>query len=140
MPFEVFAKFFNHQVFLNVCIMLCQCFMLHIFVYFVNISAYIPTEIPTKLSNLFYTNSFYFIFIDVNVDVKYAIYSDLVICNNFLNYKVFPAFNFHFIGLELSQLLQTDLTLKRKCCNDYCLCLVLLIFPSMFACVPQKQT
>ena len=88
---------------------------------FVNISASIPTEIPTRLSNLFYTNSFIFIFVDVNVDVEYAIHSDLVICNNFINYKVLPAFNFHSIGLESSQLLQTDLIPERKCSNDYVL-------------------
>ena len=34
---------------------------------FVNISAYILTEILTRLLNLFYTNSFIFIFVDVNV-------------------------------------------------------------------------
>ena len=44
-----------------------------------------------------------------------------------------PAFNFHSIGLESSQLLQTDLTLERKCCNDYCFRLVLFISPIMFA-------
>ena len=48
----------------------------------VNISAYIPSEIRIRFSNLFYTNSFFFIFIDVNVDVEHAIHSDLVICNN----------------------------------------------------------
>ena len=105
----------------------------YLYVCFVNISAYIPTEIPTRLSNLFYTNSFIFIFVDVNVDVEYAIHSDLVICNNFINYKVLPAFDFHSIGLEPSQLLQTDLTPERKCCNDYCFRLVLFIFPIMFA-------
>ena len=41
---------------------------------FVRVFAYIPTEIPTRLSDLFYTNSFIFIFIDVNVDVEYAIH------------------------------------------------------------------
>ena len=105
----------------------------YLYVCFVNISAYIPTEIPTRLSNLFYTNSFIFIFVDVNVDVEYAIHSDLVICNNFINYKVLPAFDFHSICLEPSQLLQTDLTPERKCCNDYCFCLILFIFSIMFA-------
>ena len=57
----------------------------YLHVCFVNISAYIPTEIPTRLSNLFYTNSFIFILVDVNVDVECAIHSDLVICNNFIN-------------------------------------------------------
>ena len=74
----------------------------YLYVCFVNISAYIPTEIHTRLSNLFYTNSFIFIFVDVNVDVEYAIHCDLVICNNFINYKVLPAFDFHSIGLESS--------------------------------------
>ena len=41
----------------------------YLYVCFVNISAYILTEILTRLSNLFYTNSFIFIFVDVNVDV-----------------------------------------------------------------------
>ena len=44
-----------------------------------------------------------------------------------------PAFDFHSIGLEPSQLLQTNLTPERKCCNDYCFCLVLFLFPIMFA-------
>ena len=44
-----------------------------------------------------------------------------------------PAFDFHSIGLESSQLLQTDLTLERKCCNHYCFRLVLFISPIMFA-------
>ena len=56
----------------------------------------------TRLSNLFYTNSFIFIFVDINIEFKYAIHSDLVICNNFINYKVLPASDFHFIGLESS--------------------------------------
>ena len=115
--------------------------MLHasyLYVCFINISAYIPIEIPnglfyTYFKNLFYTNSFIFIFADVNLDVKYAIYSDLVICNNFINYEVLPAFDFYSIGLDPSQLLQTDLTPKRKCCNDYCFRLVLFIFSIMFA-------
>ena len=70
---------------------------------------------------------------DVNIDVEYAIHSDLVICNNFMSYKVLPAFNFHSISLEPSQLLQTDLTPETKCCNDYSFRLVLFIFPIMFA-------
>ena len=82
---------------------------------FVNISAYIPTEVPARLSNLFYANSFFFVFVDVNGDVEYAIYSDLVLCNNFLNYKVLPVLDFHSIGSEPSQLPQTDLTFERKC-------------------------
>ena len=105
----------------------------YLYVCFVNISAYIPTEIPTRLSNLFYINSFIFIFADVNIDVEYAIHSDLVICNNFINYKMLPAFNFHSIDLEPSQLLQTDLTPERKCCNDYGFYLVLFIFPITLA-------
>ena len=120
--------------------MFCQCFMPCIFS-FVNISVYIPTEIPARLSNLFYTNSFIFIFVDVNIDVEHAIHSDLVICNKFINYKVLPAFDFHSIGLLSSQLLQTDLTPERKCCNDYCFSLVLFIFPIMFArAFLKKQT
>ena len=44
-----------------------------------------------------------------------------------------PVFDFHSIGLEPSQLLQTDLTPERKCCNDYCFRLALFIFPIIFA-------
>ena len=44
-----------------------------------------------------------------------------------------PVFDFHSIGLEPSQLLQTDLTFKRKCCSDYSFRLVHFIFPIMFA-------
>ena len=114
---------------------------LYLYGCFINISAYIPAEIHTRLSNLFYTYSFIFIFVDANIDVEYAIHSDLVICNNFINYKVLPAFDFHSIGLESSQLLQTDLTPERKCCNDYCFSLVLFIFPIMFArAFLKKQT
>ena len=51
-----------------------------------------------------------------------------------------PAFNFHSIGLEPSQFLQTDLTLKRKCYNDYCFRLVLFIFPIMFARVLRNKS
>ena len=65
---------------------------------FLNICAYRPTEIPNRLSNLFYTNSFIFTFNDVDVDVEYAVYSDLVICNNSINYKLLRAFDFHSIG------------------------------------------
>ena len=74
--------------------------------------------------NLFYTNSS--IFVDVNVDVEYVIRSDLVLFNNFINYEVLslPAFDFHFMGLESSQLLhivivigslfQVDIKKKKK--------------------------
>ena len=103
----------------------------HFYVCFVNISAYILTQIATILLNLFCTNSS--IFVDVNVDVEYAIHSDLVLCNNFINYKVLPAFDFHFIGLESSQLIQTDLNPEKKYSNDYCFSLALFIFPIMFA-------
>ena len=107
MPFEASAIFFNHELFL-ICVyyVLSVLHASYLHVCFVNISAYIPTEIPTRLSNLFYTNSFIFIFVDVNVDVEYAIHSDLVICNSFINYKVLHAFDFHSIGLEPLQLLQ----------------------------------
>ena len=90
------------------------------YVCFVNISAYIPTEIPTSLSNLFYTNSFIFIFVDVNVDVEYAIHSDLVLCNNFINYKVFPAFDFYFISLGPS--VTSDWPNSRKEVLQWFLC------------------
>ena len=44
-----------------------------------------------------------------------------------------PVLDFHSIGSEPSQLLQTDLTFERKCCSDYCFRLVLFIFRIMFA-------
>ena len=75
---------------------------------------YILTEIPIRVWNLFYTKSFIF------VDVENAIHSDLVICNNFINCKLLPAFDFYFLVLESSQLHQTDITPERKCSNDYC--------------------
>ena len=47
----------------------------------------------------------------------------------------FPVFDFHFIGLESSQLLQTDLTPERMCSNDNCfsLAIIAIISPIMFA-------
>ena len=110
---------------------------LYLCVCFVNISVFILTEIPTGLSNSFYTNNF--IFVGVNVDIENAMHSDLVKCNNFINYKVLPTFNFHFINLESSQLLQTDTTPKRKCINYYCFSLVLFILPIKFARVFLKN-
>ena len=134
MPFEASAIFFNHQLFL-ICVhyVLSVLHALYLHVCFVHVFVYIPTEILTGLSVLFYTNSFIFLFVDVNVDVEYAIHSDLVICNSFINYKVLHAFDFHSIGLESLQLLQTNLTPERNCCDDYCLHLVLFISPIMFA-------
>ena len=55
----------------------------------------------SDVSNLFYTYSF--LCVDVNVDVEIAMHSNLVICNSFIKYKVLPAFDFDFIGLESSQ-------------------------------------
>ena len=66
----------------------------YLYVCFLNV--YILTEILNRLSNIFYTKSF--IFVDVNVDVEIAMHSNLVLCNNFINYKMLPAFDFHFIG------------------------------------------
>ena len=136
MPFEVSAIFLIISFFL-ICVyyVLSVLHALYLYVCFVSIPPCIPNEIPTRLSNFILTNSLIYIFVDVSVDVEYAIHSDLVVCNNFINYKVLPAFDFHSIGLESSQLLQTDLTPKRKCCNDYCFSLILFIFPVMFACV-----
>ena len=48
-------------------------------------------------------------------------------------YKLLDAFDFDFIGLEIFQLLQTDITPEKKCSNDYCFSLALFIFPIMFA-------
>ena len=69
----------------------------------------------------------------VNVDVENAVHSDLVICNNFINYKLLPAFNFDFIYLDSFQLLQTDIIHMKKIPNDYCFSLALFIFPIIFA-------
>ena len=65
---------------------------------FVNMSVNILSEILTRLSNLFYINSF--IFVDVNVDVENRMHSDFAVCNNFINCKVLHALDFRFIGLE----------------------------------------
>ena len=78
-------------------------YALYLYVSFVNISAYIPTEIPTRLSNIFYAKSFIFTVFNVSADVEYAIYSGLVICNNFIYCKELPVFDFHSLGLESSQ-------------------------------------
>ena len=46
-----------------------------------------------------------------------------------------PTFDFHSIGLESSQLLQTDLTPERKCCNNYhfhIFSIFLIIFARVF--------
>ena len=111
-----FLSYFLVISFFLICVyhVLLVLHVSYLYVCFVNISANTVTEICTRLSNLFNTNSFIFIFVDVNVDFEYTIHSDLVICNNFINYKVLPAFDFHFIGLESSQLLQTDLILKES--------------------------
>ena len=66
---------------------------------FVNISVYILTKIPIRLSNSFYTNNF--------VDVENAMHNDLVTCNNLINYKVLLAFDFDFLCLEPFQLHDT---------------------------------
>ena len=102
----------------------------YLYVYFKNFSVYILSEVSNRLSSLFCINSF--IFVDVNIDVEIAMHRYLVICNNFMNYEVLPAFDFHFIGFS-SQLLQTDVTPERKCSSDYCFSLALFIFPIMFA-------
>ena len=86
----------------------------YLYVCFVSVSVYMLTEIPNRLSNLFYTNSF--IFVDANVDIEIAKHSDLVLCNSFINYKMLP-----------------DITPERKCSNDYRFSLALFIFPIMFA-------
>ena len=43
----------------------------YLYVCFVNISVFILAEVPTGLSNSFYTNNF--IFVGVNVDIENAI-------------------------------------------------------------------
>ena len=68
----------------------------YLYVCFVSISVYILTEIPNRLPDLFYTNSF--IFVDDDVDIEIAKHSNLVLCNNFINYKMLPDFDIHFIG------------------------------------------
>ena len=123
LPFFLILSFFLY--------VLSELYASYLYACFVNISIYMLTEILNRLSNLFYGNSF--IFVDVNIDVDIDMHGDLVICNNFINYKVLPAFDFHFLSLESSQLLQTDITLERKCSNNYCFSLALFIFPIMFA-------
>ena len=131
--FKVSAIFLIISFFL-ICVyyVLSVLHVSYLYACFVNISAYIPAEILTRSLYLFYTNSFIFIFVDFKV-IEYAIHSDSFICNSFINYKVLPAFDFHSIGLEFSQLLQTDLAPERKCCDNYCFSLVLFIFPIMIA-------
>ena len=64
---------------------------------------------PTRWSILVCTNEFIFIFVDVNVDFEYVIHSSLVICNNFVNYKVLPALDSFF---KLLLLLLGDINLN----------------------------
>ena len=92
------------------CTVLSVLHALYLYVYFLNICAYRPTEIPNRLSNLFYTNSFIFTFNDVDVDVEYAVYSDLVICNNSINYKLLRALDFHSIGFIFIRYVLSKLT------------------------------
>ena len=68
---------------------------LHFYACFVNISVYILSKILIRLSNFFDTNSF--VLVNVNVDDENGMHRDLVTHNNFINYKVLPAFNFDFI-------------------------------------------
>ena len=75
--------------------------------------------------NWFYTNSF--IFVEINVDVENAMHSDLVISHNIRNYKMLTAFDFDIIGLEAFQLLQTDITPESKWSNDHCFSLAFYI-------------
>ena len=93
--FEFSAIFFIISLFLT-CLyyVLSVLHAMYLYARLVNISVYILTEIPIRLSNLFYTNSF--ILVDVNVDVGNAMHSNLVISNGFINYKVLPAFYFYF--------------------------------------------
>ena len=51
----------------------------------------------------------------------------------FYKLKSGTCFRFLFYRLRALAVLQTDLTPERKCCNDYCVHLVLFIFPIMFA-------
>ena len=81
MSVKYLLRFLSHFLTINF-FLICVYYVLSVLhasyphVCFVNISAYILTEIPTRLSNLFYNNSFNFD--DVNVGVEYATHSDLV--------------------------------------------------------------
>ena len=89
--FEFSAIFFIISLFLT-CLyyVLSVLHAMYLYARLVNISVYILTEIPIRLSNLFYTNSF------ILVDVENAMHSNLVISNGFINHKVLPAFYFDF--------------------------------------------
>ena len=104
-----------------------------IFMPVLQISVYILSEIPIRLSNLFYNNSF--IFVDVNVNVENVMHSDLVMCCNFINYEMLTAFDFHFIGFASFQLLHTDIAPESTCSSNHCFGLVFtftIMFPRMF--------
>lgn len=101
----------------------------YLYVSFVNACAYILTEIPIRLSNFFYTNSF--IFAEVNVDVEKTMQSNLVICNNLINRL--KCYLLSILNLQVSfQLLQTDITPEKECGNNSCFSLALFIFSIMF--------
>ena len=138
--FYVFQTMFLNVHFLHPTENLIQClFQQAAMLFFGSCCFCIISKHSYVLNNFrkyFYAKAFQ----NVNVHVKYAIHSNLVICNNFVNYKVLPAFDFHSIGLEPSQLLQTDLIPERKCCKDYCFRLVFFILPIMFARVFLRNT
>ena len=64
----------------------------------------------------------------------------LVTCNNFTISLVLPAFDYGFIHLESSRLLQSGITPEKKCGIDYCFSLALFIFPIMFTHLSYKKT
>ena len=108
----------------------------YLYVGFVNACVYILTEIPIRLSNFFYTNSF--IFGEVNVDVEKTMQSNLVICNNLINRL--KCYLLSILNLKVSfQLLQTDITPEKECSNNSCFSLALFIFSIMFVRVLLKN-
>ena len=93
----------------------------YLHVCFVNISIYILSEIQSD-------RQIFFVLIVLCLLMVNAVHSDLVTCNNFINCKRSPVFDFLFIDLESSRLLQTEITPERKCISDYCFSLALFIF------------
>ena len=77
-----FLSYFLIISFFLLCVyyVLLVLYASYLYACFVNISAYIPTEIPTRLSNLVYTNSLIFTFVMLTLMLNTLF--------NFITYKV----------------------------------------------------